>query len=62
MRYEQAGDFDRALDWMEKGYERRDPNTPYLGAVPISEELRRDPRYQDLLQRLNVPDLRANRG
>jgi Tfp pilus assembly protein PilF len=62
MHYEQAGDIKRALEWLERGYELRDPDMPYIGATPISEEIRAQPGYQDLLRRMNLPDVTAERG
>jgi serine/threonine protein kinase/tetratricopeptide (TPR) repeat protein len=44
-----------ALDWLERAYDERDPNLPYLSALSYSESLRADPRYEDLLQKLNLP-------
>lgn len=52
--YMAAGNRDRALDWLEKGYEERDPNMPYLG-LPEYDGLRSDPRFQDLLRRMKLP-------
>jgi serine/threonine-protein kinase len=54
--YLYAGDTGRALDWLEKGYEAHDPAMPYIGVVPLYDPLRTDPRFQDLLRRMNFPD------
>jgi serine/threonine-protein kinase len=62
VHYERAGDIDRALEWMERGYESRDPDMPYIGAMPLSEELRAKPGFQDLLRRMNLPDVGSTRG
>jgi predicted Zn-dependent protease len=51
-----AGDSSRALDWLEQGFEERDPNMPYLSALPHYDGLRDDPRFQDLLRRMNFPE------
>jgi TolB-like protein/Tfp pilus assembly protein PilF len=53
--YLYAGDHDRAMDWLEKAFEVHDPNLPYNGFVPIWDPLRSDPRFQDLLSRMNLP-------
>jgi serine/threonine-protein kinase len=54
--YAMAGDKDRTVEWLEKGYEIRDPNMPYFGGEGIVKSLLRDdPRYQDLLRRMNLP-------
>jgi hypothetical protein len=53
LRYQDAGDNDRAIDWLEKAYEEHDPNLPYLGN-PLYDPLRSDPRFQELLRRMNL--------
>jgi serine/threonine-protein kinase len=50
-----AGDNDRAMDWLEKAFEVRDPNLPYFPTCRNWDPLRSDPRFQDLLRRMNLP-------
>jgi TolB-like protein len=52
-QYLYAGDYDRTIDWLEKSYEARIPNMPYLGR-PHWDALRSNPRFQDLLRRMNL--------
>jgi TolB-like protein/predicted Ser/Thr protein kinase len=52
--YFYAGDYDLAIDWLEKAYEEHDPNMPYIGN-PDNDPLRSYPRFQDLLRRMNLP-------
>jgi len=52
--YVMAGDKERALEWVEKGFELRDPNMSYLG-FPCFDGLRSDARFQGLLRRMNLP-------
>ncbi len=54
--YFYAGDYDRAIEWLEKAYEVHDPGLPYVGFSPIYDPLRSDPRFQDLLRRMNFPE------
>jgi serine/threonine protein kinase/lipoprotein NlpI len=49
-----AEDKDNAMEWLEKAYEMRDPMMPYVG-YPYFDLLDDDPRYQDLLRRMNLP-------
>ena len=49
-----AGKKDKALDWLEKAYEMRDPNLPYM-ETPCFDILNDETRYQDLLRRMNLP-------
>ncbi len=52
--YARAGKNQEALDWLEKAYEAHDGNTPYLSVDPIFDGLRADPRFQDILRRMNL--------
>jgi tetratricopeptide (TPR) repeat protein len=56
--FTRAGQNDEALDWLERAYQARDQNMPYLGVDPIFDALRDDPRYQDLLRRMNLGSVR----
>jgi TolB-like protein/Tfp pilus assembly protein PilF len=49
-----AGDGERCLYWLERAYEVRDPNLPYLG-WPDFDSVRSDPRFRDLLKRMKLP-------
>jgi serine/threonine-protein kinase len=55
MEYIMAGEKDRALEWLEKGFELHDPNMAYL-AFPCFDNLRSDPRFQDLVRKMNLPE------
>jgi TolB-like protein/Tfp pilus assembly protein PilF len=55
LRYIDAGDYGRAIDWLEEAYEVRDPNLPYEFADPVSDPLRTDPRFQALARRMGLP-------
>ncbi|HVN78853.1 MAG TPA: tetratricopeptide repeat protein, partial [Terriglobia bacterium] len=50
-----AGEKDRALDWLEEAYEERSSQLPYIGVARTFEPLRSDPRFQNLLRRMNLP-------
>jgi serine/threonine protein kinase len=53
--YAMAGDLARALDLLERAYEERDPNIPFVGCLPIFDPLRAEPRFQALLRKMNLP-------
>jgi len=55
--YAAAGEIEKTLEWLEKGYEIGDPNMPYLGLDHsiLQDLLDDDPRYQDLLRKMNFP-------
>jgi tetratricopeptide (TPR) repeat protein len=52
--YAHAGDKDHALEWLEKAYEERLPAMIHLGVDPDWSSLRSEPRFQDLMRRLNL--------
>ena len=55
LRYVDAGDYSRALDWLEKAYEVRDPSLLYSFSDPVNDPLRADPRFQALAKRMGLP-------
>ena len=54
--YTYAGDKERALEWLGRAYEARLHNMIYLSVNPQWDPLRSDPRFQDLLRRMNFPE------
>jgi TolB-like protein/DNA-binding winged helix-turn-helix (wHTH) protein len=54
-RYTSIGEKDKALDWLEKGYEEHAPGMAPIKVDPSWDSLRSDPRFQDLLRRMNFP-------
>jgi TolB-like protein/Tfp pilus assembly protein PilF len=53
--YAGLGDKDRAFEWLEKAYQVHDKGLIYLKVDPPLDPLRSDPRFQDLLRRMNFP-------
>jgi serine/threonine protein kinase/tetratricopeptide (TPR) repeat protein len=53
--YTRAGINNEAIDWLEKAYKAHDQNMPYISVDPIFDDLRADPRFQDLLRRMKLP-------
>jgi eukaryotic-like serine/threonine-protein kinase len=52
--YAGLGEKDKAFEWLEKGYEDRSIVTSVIKVDPIWDPLRSDPRFQDLLRRMNL--------
>jgi Tfp pilus assembly protein PilF len=48
-------DYDAALTWLEVAYEQRDMTLVWLQHDPYFVALHGDPRFQDLLNRMNFP-------
>jgi hypothetical protein len=54
--YVGLGRRDEALTWLERAYEERDSTWLVdMGIDPRLEPLRREPRFQDLMRRLDLP-------
>jgi len=54
--YAWRGDRDRAFEWLERSYTRRDSDISDIKRDPLLIGLRGDPRYRALLKRLNLPE------
>jgi serine/threonine-protein kinase len=52
------GDLDAAFEWTERCIEQRSLPIVWIQIDPRSEPMRDDPRYDSILERLNLPDLR----
>ncbi len=53
--YAALGEKDEAFTWLEKAYQERHPWLIMFRVAPKVDGLRSDPRFQDLLRRLNFP-------
>ena len=49
------GEHDQAVEWLLKASEDRDGLLPFLKESPAFDPIRPDPRFQDLLRRMNFP-------
>jgi TolB-like protein/Tfp pilus assembly protein PilF/predicted Ser/Thr protein kinase len=56
--YGVLGDRDLAFRLLEAAYEQRDSNIPWIQSDPNLRTLNDDPRFGDLLRRMNLPLLR----
>ncbi len=54
--YAALGEADAAFEWLEKAYERRQGELGWLQVAPVLDPLRSDPRFQDLLRRIGLPE------
>jgi TolB-like protein/Tfp pilus assembly protein PilF len=67
IKYVSAGDIahvyvglheiDRAFEWLDKAYEERSRDLVYIRKLPGLDLIRSDRRYQDLLRRMNLPEI-----
>ena len=50
------GDRDETLKWLKRGYEQRDQRMVFLKVEPKWNNLRGDPRFQDLMRRVGFTE------
>ena len=53
--YANLGDKGEALKWLEKAVEERDVEIDLIKVYPAFDNLRSEPRYQDLVRRVGLP-------
>lgn len=58
--YLRLGENQQALEWYERAFAERDPQLVWLNRVTPEHPLWDNPRFQDLLRRMNFP--RTTRG
>ncbi len=54
--YARLGDKETAFAWLQRAYERRDSDLVSLKVEPAFAALRSDPRYQEMLRRVGLPE------
>ena len=55
-----GGDYERSIDYMAMAVANGDPDSPYIGVVVKDPEMRRNPRYTELLESLGLDYWAAN--
>jgi TolB-like protein/DNA-binding winged helix-turn-helix (wHTH) protein len=54
--YPDLGDKERAFFWLEKCYQGREHDLAFSKVWPMFNSLRPDPRYQELMKRIGLPE------
>jgi tetratricopeptide (TPR) repeat protein len=54
MVYNGLGDKNKALEWLERACEDRDPGVRELKVNPLLDNIRSEPRFKALLQKMNL--------
>ena len=55
--YAYRGDTDAAFEWLDRAYRQKDAGLAYfLATDPLLKQVAGDPRYPDLLRRMNLPE------
>lgn len=60
--YVALGDHDAALTWLEKGYEVRRDWMPWMRSNSFFKPLRNEPRFKEIVRRLNLPQGARSEG
>ncbi len=55
LMYHALGEREETFAWLERGFEGRDPKMVFLKVEPKWNDLRSDPRFQDVLRRVGFP-------
>jgi tetratricopeptide (TPR) repeat protein len=53
--YTRLGEKAKALDWLERGFERRDTTMVSLAVDPRLDTLRAEPRFEELVRKMKFP-------
>ncbi len=53
--YAALGDYDVAFEWLEKAFQNRYRVILWIKSIPEFDPMRNDPRFADLLRRMNLP-------
>lgn len=53
--YGLAGEIDLTFEWLERAFEERVPQLILVPSDPAFDAIRTDPRFQELLQRMDLP-------
>jgi len=53
--YAAMGENEKAIEWLEKGYDQHAPNMSFVATLVFFDGLRQDPRFLRLMERLGPP-------
>ncbi len=54
--YAALGEKERAIEWLEKGYENREESSTWLNSDPSFDPLRSERRFKELVRRIGLPE------
>ena len=52
--YLALGDRDSTFYWLNKAYDLRDSNLPWIRLMPLFDDIRSDPRYVALMKKMGL--------
>ena len=54
--YARLGDLDKFFEWLDRAYEGRASDMPFLRVSPWVEDVEQDPRFAELLRRVGLEE------
>ena len=57
MYYCTVNDYEKALDWLQKSYDRHEVEMTWLREEPLLAPIRKDPRYKDLYEKVGFSSI-----
>ena len=54
--YALRGNADRAFEWLDRAYAKKDSDLYYVKGDPLLRNLKRDPRFKAFLRKMNLPE------
>ena len=54
--YTGLGDRDKAFEWLDKAFEECDSNNWFIKAQPVFDDLRSDPRWKKLMEKMGLAE------
>ena len=55
-QYALLEDVEKTLKFLERALVERDANLPYISIIPLFDFLRDEPRFKEILRRMNLPE------
>ena len=52
--YTRAGNYEKAIYWLEEAYKAHDANMPAISCDPIFDQIESHPGFQDLLAKMQL--------
>ncbi len=55
LAYSYRGDYDLALEWLERAYKQKDVDLLFIVGEPLFGGMANDPRFKAFLRKMNLP-------
>ena len=55
--YTGIGEYDKALEYLEQAFEMREGWLVLLQVEPLYDSLRKEPRFLEVLEKMNFPEI-----